>query len=513
MSYYHCPNNGCGYVLLCVSKIDSISGTGVPGAVFELTTCNGCTRTGTTDVNGLMLFGVTPCASYTLREVSAPPGYETATHVYKICVAPRGSIFVDGIPTSQVIIHNTPIAASFTAIKINIENGMPLAGAVYSLLMNSSEVASTVSGAMGQVTFTNLSPGTYELVETAPPPGFQANTEGLPVVAHQDGSVTVNGRPANGFILNDVQLSAFIFRKLNASTGLPLAGATFTLAQDGSVMGTATSGSDGLVNFGILGAGTYQLTETIVPPGFQPNGAVYEVIVGTDGSITVNGAPLNEFMVQDIPIEVSAPPTIHTIVEGASLITGSGVPGAIVVVTLPDGSTVAAVVDASETWTADVPSGVNLVAGDMVSANQTETGKTVSGDAYAIVIGDTTVEPGIDVYVENLTTGQNYAQAGNVLLYDFIISNHGTASSVWRSAYATFFLGNSVTLQESSIRINNRTVTSSQYSFDSVENALTVYLGDIVGGNSVSVSYRVTVNLDISDINEIIMEAILGSLA
>lgn len=422
MNDYHCSNDGCRYVPLWISKIDSVSETGVPGAVFELTTCNGCTRRGTTDVNGLILFGVARCTSYTLREVSAPAGYVAGAHVYNICVASRGCIFVDGILTSQVIIRNTPISASFTAIKMNMENGMPLAGAVYSLLMDSSEIASTISNAMGQVTFTNLSPGAYELVETTPPPGFQANAESLPVVADQDGSVTINGQPAHGFILNDVP-------------------------------------------------------------------------------------------VQDIPVEVSAPPTIDTIVEGASLITGTGVPGSAIVVTLPNGATVTTIVAASGTWMANVPSGVVLAAGDMVSANQTETGKTVSGDAYGIVIGDTAVEPGIDIYVENLTTGQNYAQAGNVLLYDVIISNHGTAASVWQSAYATFSLGSYVTLQENSIRINNRTATSSEYSYDSTANTLTVYLGNIVGGSSVSVSYRVTVNLDISDINEIIMDAIFGSLA
>lgn len=505
-------NNECRYITLTIRKIDSVSGAGIPGAVFLLSACNGFTCTGTTDSNGLLTFCVLAGNNYMLKEAGAPAGYVPVNHAYNICVDACGRIFIDGVLTSQLIIRNTPVAFSFTAIKVNIENSMPLAGATYTLYMNSSVIARDVSNAAGQITFTGLSPGTYELVETTPPPGFQANTASLAVVVAVGGSVTVNGQPANGFILNDVPLRELIFQKLNLSSGLPLAGATFTLTQNGNVIGTVVSNASGLVNFGVLAAGTYQLTETIAPPGFHPNSAVYQVVAETDGSITVNGVPLDDFAVENTPIEVSAPPTIDTILEGVDVITGAGVAGATVVVTLPNGSTVSTTVNSGGVWLANVPSGVVLAAGDIVSANQTETGKTVSGDVHSIVIGNTDVEPSIDVFVENLTTGQNYAQAGDTLLYDVIVSNIGTASSVWRSAYAAFHLSSFVALQVNSLRINNRTVTSDQYSYDSIANTLTVYLGDIVGGSGVSISYRVTVDSDISDINEIILEASFGSL-
>ena len=187
-------------------------------------------------------------------------------------------------------------------------------------------------------------------------------------------------------------------------------------------------------------------------------------------------------------------------------------PEAAITVTLPNGSTVNATVNSGGTWLVTVPAGVVLSVGDIVSANQTETGKIVSGDVHAIVIGNTDIEPGINVFVENLTTGENFAQAGDLLLYDAIVTNNGTASSIWQSAYVIFELGSFVTLQVNSIRINNRTVTSSQYNYDSIANTLTIFLGDIVGGSGVSISYRVVVNSDIPNINEIILNVILGSL-
>lgn len=385
MNNYNYRNNECGYVSLCINKINSITGAGVPGAVFKLTSCNGFTCRGTTDSEGQLSFRILPCTDYTLREVTALAGFAPVEHVFTICVDACGCIFVDGVLTSTLIIKNTPILASFTAIKVNIENGVPLAGAVYTLFMNGAEIGSTVSNAEGHVTFANLSPGTYELVETTPPPGFQTDTDSLTVVVAQDGSVTINGQPAGGFILGDIPLSEFAFQKLDASTGLPLAGATFTLTQNGTVIATATSGTDGLVNFGILAAGAYQLTETIAPPGFQPDSTVHLVVVGTNGSITVNGAPLIEFVVEDTPIEVSAPPVINTIIEGDRVITGTGIPGAIIMVTLPNGSTETITVGASGTWLVNVPAEVELVAGDIVSANQTESGKIVSGTVHAIV--------------------------------------------------------------------------------------------------------------------------------
>lgn len=512
MSHYHYRSDECDCVSLCINKIDGISGAGISGAVFQLTSGNGFTCLGTTGPGGILVFRILPCSSYLLKEDIPPAGYAPADHVYNICVDACGCIFVDDVLTSRLVIRNTPTLASFTAVKVNIENEEPLAGAGYTLFMNSAVIASTVSNAAGQITFTGLSPGTYALVETTPPPEFQTNPESLTVTVAQDGNVTINGEPADGFIIHDIPLSEFIFRKLDALTRLPLAGAAFSLAQNGAVIGTAVSGGDGLVNFGILATGIYQLTETIAPPGYRPNNTVYQVVVTADGAITVSGVALEEFAAENNPVEISASPIINTIIAGAQVITGFGVAGASITVTLPNGSTVSTAVSSNSTWLVNVPAGTVLAEGDVVSAVQTETGKEVSGAVHEIVIGSTDIEPGIDIFVENLTTGQNFAVAGDTLLYDVILANNGTASSVWQSAYAVFFLSTSVTLQVNSIRINNRMAAPGQFSFDSAANTLTVFPGDIAGGGSVSISYRVTVNSDIPDINEIILDVTLGSL-
>lgn len=199
-------HNKLRYVPLIIYKTDSVTGASLSGAVFELTASNGYVCTGTTNTMWMLSFCILPCNTYTLKEVSPPSGYAPADHIYTIDVDACGRIFVDGVLASQIIVTNTAISASFTAVKVNSENGLPLVGAAYTLYSGALPVANTVSTEAGAVMFTNLTPGTYELVETAPPAGYQANTDRLPVVVALNGSVTILGESANGYRLNNVPL-------------------------------------------------------------------------------------------------------------------------------------------------------------------------------------------------------------------------------------------------------------------------------------------------------------------
>lgn len=298
-----------------ISKIDRITGAGLAGAVFELLNCRGFVSTGTTDSAGQLVFCVLPCNTYLLRETDPPPGYEPLNNLYRINVNASGCIFVNGTLTSCIVIANNAVTASFTAVKVNIETGTPLAGAVYTLFSGTVEIASTVSTNTGAVTFTRLSPGIYELVETTPPAGFQTNTDRLAVVVAADGSVTILGQPADGFLLSDVPLRMFAFRKLDALTEIPLAGAEFQLSQNGTVVAAATSDTEGLVDFGVLEPDSYQLTESVTPSGYLPNGTIYQVVAGADGSITVEGTALDGFRLENVRL------------PGFSFIKTSGVTG------------------------------------------------------------------------------------------------------------------------------------------------------------------------------------------
>ena len=109
---------------------------------------------------------------------------------------------------------------------------------------------------------------------------------------------------------------SFYFTKTNES-GAALSGATFQLAQGSTVVGTATSDSNGLVNFGILDPGTYTLTETSAPSGYTRHAGSWTVTVTGDdtaipptwsasvktasGSVNFSGSAVGSYKLADYP--------------------------------------------------------------------------------------------------------------------------------------------------------------------------------------------------------------------
>ncbi len=110
---------------------------------------------------------------------------------------------------------------------------------------------------------------------------------------------------------------SFYFTKTNES-GAALPGATFQLTQGSTVVGTATSDSNGLVNFGVLSApGTYTLTETSAPSGYTRHTGSWTVTVTgddtaipptwsasvktTSGSVNFSGSAVGSYKLVDYP--------------------------------------------------------------------------------------------------------------------------------------------------------------------------------------------------------------------
>lgn len=383
-----CPPDPCCFCPLCpcpppidvsfsAVKRDQRTGTPLPGAIYTLYQCGEPVQSARSNSSGILQLNRLKPGIYDLIENIPPKGYQADTRPHRVVVNADGTVFIDGIFAKDFTLFDVPLpAVSFK--KIDAVTGLPLAGAVFTL----SNGAAAVSGNDGAVDFGTLPAGTYTLTETSAPAQYVPDPNTYQVVVTQNNEVTINGIPADQFVVQNQPQPSFSFRKYDERTGLPLAGATFLLSNGQSV----TSNSGGLVNFGVLSPGVYAMTESAAPNGYQPNPTKYTVEVRQNGQILINGISVEEFSVNNTPASDPSPkPIILAVTEGDNFVTGTGVPGAQIVVSLPDGTKITTTVDASGYWLAAVPQGTTLQAGQVIHASQTVSGQSPSENASYVV--------------------------------------------------------------------------------------------------------------------------------
>lgn len=352
-------------------KRDRATGAPLEGAIYGLYREGRLAASATSGPDGRLTFAGLSQGFYDLKEIQSPAGYQGEPGGHIVAMHADGRIQIDGVPADGFPLYNDRLS-SLTFYKRDAGSGAPLSGAVF-LLSNGQRA---VSGPDGLVDFGMLAPGSYSMTEQAAPTGYLPNPRVYPVVVSATGSVMVDGLPLLDFSAVNVPAPTFAFRKYASDTGNVLEGAVFQLSS-GVI---AVSDSGGLVSFGRLAPGTYQLREISAPEGYTPSSAVYTVAVDSDGNVTVDGQDAFLFSVSNTPapVPISEPPTINRILENTLFLSGTGVPGSLITLNLPDGSILSTVVESSGSWLALVPSTSRLYRGEVVSASQTEIGKLQS---------------------------------------------------------------------------------------------------------------------------------------
>ena len=134
---------------------------------------------------------------------------------------------------------------------------------------------------------------TYYLKEITAAPGYALDTSVYPFDAVNTYSYVTKG--TNTYddltvsVADDPLRMPFSFTKTDSVGGV-LAGATFSLVQTegGTISKTVTSTAAGLVDFGNLNQGTYTLTETATPEGYEGISGTWTVVVdGQAKTVTV----------------------------------------------------------------------------------------------------------------------------------------------------------------------------------------------------------------------------------
>lgn len=169
---------------------------------------------------------------------------------------------------------------------------LPVAGASFTV-----DGQQVTAGPDGLTPAVELEPGRYEIVETAPPPGYQPGGP-WPVDISAD-EVTVEAR-------DHAVTGAVAIEKVDDTTGRPVPGAALALAFDSdrdgtyeTALGTVVSGPDPVRRDGLL-PGDYEVTETSPPAGYRPAPSPVRVTVAPGSTEMAE--------VRDAPIPPAPPP-------------------------------------------------------------------------------------------------------------------------------------------------------------------------------------------------------------
>lgn len=183
-------------------SFNKLSDTNQPlaGAVFTITDSTGKVVQATSSAKGVVQFTNLLPGNYTLKEITAPQGYllDSATHA--VVVASNGDITVDGKLYTGTLLYqliNKSAVGSLEVKKYEAGNtAKVLSGATFELRDSTGKVVMTkTTDSTGIISFTNLPFGTYILVETKAPAGYELDA--TPITVEINSTTVVKKDVAN----------------------------------------------------------------------------------------------------------------------------------------------------------------------------------------------------------------------------------------------------------------------------------------------------------------------------
>ena len=255
--------------------------------------------------------------------------------------------------------------------------------------------------------------GTYTITVTGRPRGVSGNDKTATLTIH------VNNLPATIGITNKEQ---------TVQVGTAINDVTVTSSEHANIYGidallSAVSGNNsGIVEANIANyfLGAYGLTynatnHTITGTPTKTGRIVFTFIART--SENLGAAEARETVVLNVVESLSKIPVITEVREGTSVVKGTGIAGATVIVTLPNGDEKTALVSGDGSWSVDTTS--PLGKGQSISARQKEVNKTMSNDISATVVANAGLElskePIVDAIIEGATTITGKGENGSTI--------------------------------------------------------------------------------------------------
>ena len=304
-AYFKVKTESIGYGYL--EKIDSATGTKLPGAVYGIYSDSGCTKLVqkmTTGSDGSCKSDALVAGTYYVKEISAPKGYVLDKAVYTLVVtAGQTTSFTraDEEQTGAITIYKEgEVLTGWNGTNFVYEV-RKLPGATFRLIAaediyradgakvyNKGDIVADnlKTGKDGQVVVNNLHLGTYNVIETRSIDGYTINGNPVTVkISYKDQTVSVQYEDAT--IRNERQRASVTVTKVDSVTKNPLSGGQYTLyagndivsydgkviMHAGDVIQTVTTGNDGkaLYTVDLPIGNSYSVSETRAPYGYVRN--------------------------------------------------------------------------------------------------------------------------------------------------------------------------------------------------------------------------------------------------
>lgn len=240
-----------------IVKYDSCTGAPLGGAQFTIyNQYNSVLQVVQTNAGTGSVSVSLPVGNYVIKETAAPTGYQLESTPITVSLYYGGQ----SICLSK---YNDPVTGSIKIVKKN-ESNQVLAGAVFTVYNQYNQwVGSVTTNSNGEAQLDNLAYGTYKIVELQAPDGYVLDaTPKTVTISETDKVVTLD-------IINKKGDGSLVVTKKNQNDQV-LAGAVFNVSnQSNQVVGTITTDSNGQARLDNLSYGTYTLTETAAPAGYD----------------------------------------------------------------------------------------------------------------------------------------------------------------------------------------------------------------------------------------------------
>lgn len=294
---------------LTIQKVDSITGSPIRGAKFQLWYGSNGTDTGElnnlgiyfTDASGQIVLEGLRDGCYRVTELEPAPGFtikEPATQEVYIEGGGNKSLTFENVPLNAIVVHKTDSVT-----------GEALGGATFQLryLGGASGTGGTVigqkvTGSNGMAIWTGLKPGSYIVEEVDPADGYSIIQSSETVYLADNGEQSVitvrfENMPDGNLLIRKV-CSA------NPSVTLPDAEFKVTYA-DGTLIGDSngiyrTDENGEILISGLQPGKSVVVTETQAPPGYliDTQAQTVQIKEGRTVSLTFKNQPKGELIIQ-----------------------------------------------------------------------------------------------------------------------------------------------------------------------------------------------------------------------